>query len=102
MAADRSRWFVTTEWLADHLDDPNVVIVDGSWHLPNTRDARAEHAAGHIPGAVFFDIDGVADTANPLPHMLPSAATFAAAAGALGIADTQKIVVYDSVGLSSA
>ncbi len=102
MAADRSRWFVTTEWLADHLDDPDVVIVDGSWHLPNTRDAAAEHAAGHIPGAVFFDIDAVADTANPLPHMLPSAAAFAAAAGALGIADTQKIVVYDSVGLSSA
>lgn len=99
---DRSRWFVSTDWLAAHLDDPDVAIVDGSWHLPGTRDAKAEHVAAHIPGAVFFDIDAVADTSNPLPHMLPSPAQFAAAAGALGIDERQRIVVYDSVGLGSA
>ncbi len=100
---DRSRWFVSTEWLASHLADPEIVVIDGSWHLPGSgRDARQEYQAAHIPGTVFFDIDAVADTANPLPHMLPSAAVFAEAAGALGIDEKQKIVVYDSVGLSSA
>ena len=101
--ADRSRWFVTTDWLAAHLGDPDVAIVDGSWHLPTLgRNAGAEYESAHIPGAVFFDIDVIADTANPLPHMLPSPETFAAAAGALGIDERQRIVVYDSVGLGSA
>ncbi len=100
---DRSNWFVNTDWLAQNLKNPNVVIVDGSWHLPTQqRDARAEYEAEHIPGAVFFDIDAVADTANPLPHMLPSSRDFAKIVGALGINERQKIVVYDSVGLSSA
>jgi thiosulfate/3-mercaptopyruvate sulfurtransferase len=99
---DRSRWFVSTEWLAAHLDDPASVLVDGSWHLPGTRDARKEYEAGHIPGAVFFDIDAIADTSILLPHMLPSPEQFATAVGALGIDEQQKIVVYDSVGLSSA
>lgn len=99
---DRSRWFVSTDWVAAHLDDPDVVIVDGSWHLPGTRDAKAEYAATHVPGAVFFDIDAVADTSDPLPHMLPSPDAFAAAAGALGLDAAQRIVVYDSVGLGSA
>ena len=102
MTADRSRWFVSTEWLAAHLYDPGIIVVDGSWHLPGTRDGRKEYDAGHIPGAVFFDIDQIADTAIPLPHMLPSPQHFAAAVGALGIDETQKIVVYDSVGLGSA
>ena len=99
--ADRSRWFVSTDWLASHLNDKDVVVVDGSWHLAG-RNAADEHAATHIPGAVFFDIDAIADRTNPLPHMLPTAAEFAAAVGALGIDERQKIVVYDSVGLSSA
>ncbi len=100
---DRSRWLVSTEWLADHLGDDNVVVIDGSWHLPGSgRDARAEYDTAHIPGAVFFDIDAIADTSNPLPHMLPTADVFAAAVGNLGIDEKQKIVVYDSVGLSSA
>ena len=99
---DRSRFFVSTEWLASHLDDPGVVVVDGSWHLPGTRDARAEYDAAHIPGAVFFDIDAVANAASPLPHMLPTPQHFAAAVGALGIDEAQRIVVYDAVGLSSA
>jgi thiosulfate/3-mercaptopyruvate sulfurtransferase len=101
--ADRSRWFVSTEWLAAHLNDPNVVVVDGSWHLPTLgRDAGAEYRAAHIPAAVFFDIDRIADTANPLPHMLPTPGVFADAVGQLGIDAKQKIVVYDSVGLASA
>ncbi len=95
--------FVTTAWLAAHLEDPEVVIVDGSWHLPPlNRDARAEYRAGHIPGAVFFDVDQVADQTSPLPHMLPTASDFATAMGALGVSETLHIVVYDSSGLFSA
>jgi thiosulfate/3-mercaptopyruvate sulfurtransferase len=79
------------------------VIVDGSWHLPTSgRSGRTEYDKQHIPGAVFFDIDAVADTSNPLPHMLPTADVFAAAAGALGIGERNRIVVYDSLGLASA
>ncbi len=95
--------FVTTEWLAEHLNDSQIVVLDGSWHMPNaTRNAQAEYLAGHIPGAVFFDIDGVADTASKLPHMLPTPAEFARMVGALGISDTMTIVVYDELGLFSA
>ncbi len=99
---DRSRWFVSTEWLAANLDDPDVAMVNSSWHLPGTRDAEKEYKAAHIPGAVFFDIDAIADPGTSLPHMLPSPEHFAEAAGALGIDERQKIVVYDAVGLSSA
>jgi thiosulfate/3-mercaptopyruvate sulfurtransferase len=101
--ADRSRWFVSTGWLAAHLDDPELVILDGSWHLPTLgRNAGTEYETAHVPGAVSFDIDAVADTSNPLPHMLPTAGKFAEMAGAMGIGDWQRIVVYDSAGLSSA
>ncbi|SMQ72165.1 thiosulfate/3-mercaptopyruvate sulfurtransferase [Devosia lucknowensis] len=95
--------FVSTDWLAAHLRDPGVVVVDGSWHMPNaSRNAQAEYLAGHIPGAVFFDIDGIADTTTDLPHMLPAPADFARAVGALGISEAQTIVVYDEIGLFSA
>lgn len=95
--------FVTTEWLAAHLSDPDLVVLDGSWHMPNaSRNAQAEYLAGHIPGAVFFDIDGVADSATDLPHMLPAPADFARMVGALGIADDMTIVIYDELGLFSA
>lgn len=95
--------FVTPAWLAQHLHDPGLVVVDGSWHMPNSaRNAQAEYLDGHIPGAVFFDIDGIADTDTDLPHMLPSPADFARAVGALGISEDMKIVVYDEVGLFSA
>ncbi|MEJ0012989.1 MAG: 3-mercaptopyruvate sulfurtransferase [Bauldia sp.] len=98
---DRSPWFVSTDWLAAHQSE--VAIVDGSWHLPTTgRSGRAEYDAAHVPGAVFFDIDAIADTSNPLPHMLPSPEVFAKAVGALGIDEQHTIVVYDSAGLSSA
>ena len=98
-----SRWLVTTDWLATRLANPEVVVVDGSFYLPALkRDAAAEYLAGHIPGAVRFDIDAIADHSNPLPHMLPSADAFAQAVGALGIADTDTIVVYDGIGLGGA
>src|SRR5690606_26123558 len=89
--------------LATHLDDPGLVVVDASWHLPNAaRNAQAEYLAGHIPGAVFFDIDGIADTTTDLPPTPPAPADFARAVGALGISEDLTIVVYDEVGLFSA
>lgn len=95
--------FVSPQWLAGRLADPNVAIVDASWYLPGSgRDARIEHLAGHIPGAVFFDIDAIADTDTDLPHMLPAPADFGRMMSTLGIADEQTIVVYDEPGLFSA
>ena len=105
MSAPRnpSPHLVTTTWLAEHLDNPDLVVVDGSWYLPTQqRDAMAEYRAGHIPGAVHFDIDIIADGASSLPHMMPSEAAFGAAAGAMGISETTTIVVYDGAGLFSA
>ena len=94
---------VTTAWLAKHREEPDVRIVDGSWHMPQlARDAHAEFVAAHIPGAVFFDIDAIADHATSLPHMLPSAQTFANAVGALGIGSDDRVVVYDVRGVVSA
>lgn len=95
--------FVTTDWLAEHLHDPDVVVVDASWYMPNAgRDARAEYLESHIPGAVFFGIDEIADRTTDLPHMLPLPEQFGAQVGALGVADTDTIVVYDEPGLYSA
>ncbi len=86
---------VSTEWLAAHLNDADLRVVDATWYLPHLkRDPRAEHLAAHIPGAVFFDIDEVKDPGNPLPHMLPAAPDFARAVGALGIGDGDRVVVY--------
>src|SRR5512135_3571721 len=94
---------VSTDWLADRLGHRDLRIVDATYHLPHVkRDARAEYAAAHIPGAVYFDIDGIADRSIPLPHMLPPPAEFAAAVGALGIGDDTFVVAYDSYGLMSA
>ena len=94
---------VATDWLSDHLSDPGLRVIDASWHLPTARrDARAEYAQTHIPGAVFFDIDALSDHDSGLPHMLPSAAAFGEAVGAMGIGDGDRIVVYDSLGLFSA
>ena len=96
----RSKWLVTTDWLAANLAAPGLVVLDGSYYLPAMkRDAAAEYLAGHIPGALRFDIDEVADHASGLPHMLPSAAAFAAAAGQLGIGDHDTIVAYDGHGM---
>jgi thiosulfate/3-mercaptopyruvate sulfurtransferase len=98
-----SKWLVTTEWLAENLAAPGLVVVDGSFYLPAMhRDAAAEYLAGHIPGAVRFDIDEIADHSVDLPHMLPSPAQFAAAAGGLGIGDNDIIVAYDGHGMFSS
>lgn len=95
--------FVSTAWLHDHLDAPDVVAVDASWYLPAmNRDGKAEYAAGHIPGAVHFDIDAIADKTSPLPHMLPRPEDFGRMAGALGIGDGMRVVVYDGAGLFAA
>jgi len=94
---------VTTGWLADHLDDAGLRIVDASWYLPQMgRDGRSEFDAGHIPGAVFWDIDAIADTTTGLPHTVPGAAAFARHMAALGIGDDSAVVVYDGMGLFSA
>ena len=94
---------VATEWLAAHLDDPHVRVVDCSFKLPGiTPTARTDYDSGHIPGAVFFDIDDIAEPGTSLPHMIPSPELFAQKIGALGIGDDDRVVVYDSNGLSSA
>ncbi len=94
---------VSTEWLADHLDAPDVRIVDASWYLPaDNRDPEAEYRARHIPGAVFFDIDEIADTDSSLPHMLPSTEKFSVRVSKLGLGDGNRIVVYDGGGVLSA
>lgn len=93
----------TAGWLNENLGDPRLRVVDGSWYLPaQNRDPRAEYESGHIPGAVFFDIDAIADRETDLPHMLPAEDAFAEAAGRLGISEEDIIVVYDSAGLLSA
>ena len=102
-STDRSRWFVSTEWLADHLSAPDVVVVDASWYMPASgRDPHREYLGAHIPGAVFFDLDGISDHSSSLPHMLPSPEQFASAMRKLGIGDGMRIVVYDGPGLFSA
>jgi thiosulfate/3-mercaptopyruvate sulfurtransferase len=94
---------VDTDWLAARLGDGNLRVVDGSWHMPQAkRDPRREFVDAHIPGAVFFDIDQIADPDTKLPHMLPSAEKFAHAVGRLGIGDGDRIVVYDTRGVVSA
>ncbi len=99
----RGRYIVETDWLAEHLDAPDLVVLDGSTHLPTAkRDARAEYVEEHIPGAMFFDINEIADQSNPLPHMLPSTVQFASQMKKMGIGDGMRVVAYDSVGLYSA
>ncbi len=100
---DLSTLFVSTQWLADRLDSPELRVFDASWHMPAAnRDPRAEYLSGHIPGTVFFDIDGVADHSTGLPHMLPAPEVFAAEMRRLGFGDGMHAVVYDAVGLFSA
>jgi len=94
---------VSTDWLAAHLRDADLRVLDGSWHMPQAkRDPRAEFRVAHVPGAVFFDIDGIADHSTPLPHMLPTADAFADAVGALGVGSGDRVVVYDTRGVVSA
>ncbi len=94
---------ISPQELAAASGAADVRVVDASWYLPaQKRDARAEFEAAHIPGAVFFDQDAVVDPQSTLPHALPSAAVFSAAAGALGLSSSDRIVVYDGMGLFSA
>jgi thiosulfate/3-mercaptopyruvate sulfurtransferase len=90
---------VSTGWLAERLTQPALRVLDASWHLPTQgRDAAAEYAAGHVPGALFFDLDQVSDPATSLPHMLPSSRSFSDAMSRLGLNDDDDIVVYDATG----
>ncbi len=94
---------IETEELARELDAPDLVILDASWHMPaEGRNAHAEYLAEHIPGALFFDIDEIADTKSALPHMLPPPEKFSSRMRSMGIGDGSRIVVYDSAGLFSA
>lgn len=103
MVNPAQNWIVETDWLETHLSAPDLVVFDGSWHLPTSgRDARQEYMEGHIPGALFFDIDDLTDETSSLPHMLPSTVKFASRMKKMGIGDGQRIVIYDSVGLFSA
>jgi thiosulfate/3-mercaptopyruvate sulfurtransferase len=93
-------FFVSTAWLAENLAAPDVAVIDGTFFLPDEkRDAKAEYLDGHIPGAVFFDIDAVADHTTNLPHMLPHPENFAEAMEELGLGDGMRFVVYDASNL---
>jgi thiosulfate/3-mercaptopyruvate sulfurtransferase len=103
MPTTAAQWLVETDWLAQHLESPGVIVLDASMHLPTSgRNGRAEYEAGHIPGALYFDIDVVADKTNALPHMLPSTVQFASQVKKMGIGDGMRVVVYDSEGFYSA
>ena len=94
---------VSTEWLAQRLGSADIAIVDATWFMPGEgKTGREAFDRGHIPGAVFFDIDEIADHSVDLPHMLPAADAFAQAAGALGLRRDLVTVVYDGQGIFSA
>ena len=96
-------WLTETDELAADLDAPDLVIIDASWHMPGEgRNARTEFLEGHIPAAIFFDIDEIADTKSKLPHMLPPPEKFSSRMRSMGIGDGSGIVVYDSTGIFSA
>jgi thiosulfate/3-mercaptopyruvate sulfurtransferase len=103
MAKDDPKTLVSTDWLAAHMRDPDLRILDGSYYLPDAgRDAKAEYQEAHIPGARFFDIDDVADSRSDLPHMAPPVEKFMSRMRAMGVGDGHQVVVYDGAGLFSA
>ena len=103
MAQDDPKTLVSTDWLAAHIKDPDLRILDGTMFLPGTgRDARAEYAETHIPGARFFDIDEISDNRSDLPHMAPPVEKFMSRLRAMGVGDGHQVVVYDTHGLFSA
>ena len=103
MSEPAKNWIVETDWLESHLASPDLIVLDGSWHLPTEkRDASAEYLEEHIPGALFFDIDYFSDEKSDLPHMLPSTVKFASRMKKMGIGDGARIVVYDTSGIFSA
>jgi len=100
---DDPRTLVSTGWLAAHLKDPDLRVLDASWYLPDAgRDARAEYQAAHIPGARFFNIDEISDQRSTLPHMAPPPEKFISRMRAMGIGDGHQVVVYDGSGIFSA
>jgi len=103
MSIELSGPLVTTDWLVQHRKDPTLRIVDASWYLPAMeRSGSTEYEVAHIPGAVFWDIDRIADPDSSLPHMLPSAEIFETHMAALGIGNDTNVVVYDGMGLFTA
>ena len=103
MAGSDSKTIVSTAWLEDHLDAPDLRILDASWYLPaEERDTKAEYEHCHIPGARFFDIDEISDTKSDLPHTAPPLEKFVSRMRAMGVGDGHRVVVYDSAGLFSA
>jgi thiosulfate/3-mercaptopyruvate sulfurtransferase len=103
MTEEDPHTLVSTAWLAAHLRDPDLRVLDASWFLPDmNRDAKAEYAAAHIPGARFFDIDEIADTRSGLPHMAPPSEKFISRMRAMGVGDGHQVVVYDGAGIFSA
>ncbi|WP_114965478.1 3-mercaptopyruvate sulfurtransferase [Alkalilacustris brevis] len=100
---DDPRTLVSTGWLAEHLSDPDLRVLDASWYLPDVgRDGRAEYDAAHIPGARFFDIDEISDLRSDLPHMAPPPEKFISRMRAMGVGDGHQVVVYDGAGILSA
>ncbi len=101
--SDDPKTLVSTEWLASHLQDPDLRIFDASWYLPDKdRDAKAEYDAAHIPGARFFDIDEISDLRSDLPHTVPPVEKFISRMRAMGVGDGHQVVVYDGAGMFSA
>ncbi|MFI0395626.1 3-mercaptopyruvate sulfurtransferase [Paracoccus jiaweipingae] len=101
--SDDPKTLVSTDWLAAHLDDPDLRIIDGSCHMAGSgRDARAEYEAAHIPGARFFDIDAISDPRSTLPHMAPPPEMFISRMRAMGVGDGHQVVIYDNSDLHSA
>jgi thiosulfate/3-mercaptopyruvate sulfurtransferase len=103
MATEDPKTLVSTAWLAAHLRDPDLRILDASWYLPDAgRDPKAEYRAAHVPGARFFDIDEISDTRSGLPHMAPPPEKFISRMRAMGVGDGHQVVIYDGAGLFSA
>lgn len=103
MALDDPTTLVSTDWLAAHMRDPDLRIIDASWYLPgDDRDPKAEYDAAHIPGARFFNIDDISDARSSLPHMAPSPEKFMSRMRAMGVGDGHQVVVYDTDGIFSA
>ena len=100
---DDPKTLVSTNWLADHLNDPDLRVLDASWYLPGAnRNAKEEYENAHIPGARFFDIDDISDARSAMPHMVPPVEKFISRMRQMGVGDGHQVVVYDGSGLFSA
>lgn len=103
MTDHSDKWLVETDWLAAHLDAPDIVVIDASWYLPGVeRNPYDEYLEARIPGAVFFDIDEICDKSSSLPHMLPSPEQFSSRMRKMGIGDGMRVIIYDADGMFSA